>query len=126
MDTIAYRLKKEMARLGRGGMSRLARYLDVSPQAVRSWIHDGIIPRDDLLERAAAFLGVNPIYLRYGDTRFAEAPRPILEYLVGDEIKLIQNFRRSTEDGKSQLLIASEASEKLTDAELFTLHKTAG
>lgn len=126
MSTPAERLKRSLARLGRGAYSQLARHLGVSPQAVRSWVEEGIIPRGDLLERSAAFLNVDPAWLRFGDVRPGWRPELILEYLVGDEILLIQNFRKSTDDGKAQLLIASEASEKLADADLPTLSKAAG
>ena len=126
MKTPANRLKHSLTRMGRGALSRLARELNVSPQAVRSWVEDGIMPRGDLLERAADFVGVDRVWLRYGDeVRPPERPEPILEFLVGDEIRLIQNFRRSTDEGKNQLLLASDTSEKLADAELFTLSKAA-
>lgn len=120
MNSLQDRLRVELNRRGRGAISALARYVGVRPQTARTWVKEGVTPREDHIFKIAAFLGVSPHWLHYGESKDVPAPlpppraKPVLEYLVEDEHALIQEYRRSTEDGKNQILLASRAAEKLS------------
>lgn len=109
--------------LGRGAISKLARYVGVRPQTARTWAKEGVMPRDDHLLKIAEFLKVSPHWLRYGETKDVPPPerpaKPVLVYLVEDEHLLIQNYRHSTADGKNQILLSSRAAEKLPVEEVL-------
>lgn len=48
--------------------SELSRAVGVSPQAVKQWLDGDTSPRGKNLETAAAFFGVTPAYLKFGDS----------------------------------------------------------
>lgn len=63
-----------LLRLTGKSQSELARFLDVSPQAVAQWVHpDGTSPRGANKVQVAAFFGVSPQDLEYGEFKVDES-----------------------------------------------------
>lgn len=58
----------------------LAAACRVVPSAVTYWETDEKTPREDALERLAAYLGVTPAYLRYG------IPRDVKQGMAGTPV----------------------------------------
>lgn len=63
---MAQRLIDALTKKNGGNQSELARFVQVSPQAVQKWIAGESEPRGANLTRAAQFLGVTPAYLKFG------------------------------------------------------------
>lgn len=61
------RIKKALEDKNGGNQSEMARFIDVSPQAIQKWIAGISEPRGKNLTKAAEFLGISELELRYGD-----------------------------------------------------------
>jgi transcriptional regulator with XRE-family HTH domain len=131
MKTLQDRLRVELNRRGRGAISELARYVGVKPQTARTWVREGVSPKEPNIEKIAEYLKVSPHWLRYGDAVAPPPPppqpppEPVLEYLIEDEHQLIQNYRRCTQEGRDQILTASRVAEKMPMAELLRRRRTS-
>lgn len=74
------RIERLLEKKNGGNQSELAKFVDVSPQAVQQWIAEKTSPRGGNLEKAADFLGVTPAELRFGiepDAEPAGKPRSV-------------------------------------------------
>jgi phage repressor protein C with HTH and peptisase S24 domain len=63
---MATRLQQYLLDKNGGNQSELARFVNVTPQAVQKWVAGETEPRGKNLERAAEFLGVTPATLKFG------------------------------------------------------------
>lgn len=125
METFGKRLIDALQRINGGNQSELARFAKVSPQAVQKWCSEKGEPRGKNLESVATYLNVTPEYLKFGScseaAMLALAPPPppppflALTYADANELRLLTSYRESTDDGKHQLLMASEMTEKIPE-----------
>lgn len=72
-ELIGDRIRRLLEIKNGGNQSELARAAQVTPQAVQQWIAHETSPRGKNLDRAAAFLGVTPAELRFGQLPAAPA-----------------------------------------------------
>ncbi len=123
METFAQRLLDALKRTNGGNRSELARHASVSPQAVQKWCSGDGEPRGKNLSAVAAYLNVTPEYLKFGTGSEAAmlalaAPPPVqppafeLVYADPKELHLLTKYRESTDDGKAQLLLSADLTEK--------------
>lgn len=63
---MANRIEQALARKNGGNQSEMARFIGVSPQAVQKWVAGDSEPRGENLRRAAEFLGVSEVFLKFG------------------------------------------------------------
>ena len=68
---MAERIARLLQAKNGGNASEMARFCNVSPQAVQKWLAGDSDPRGKNLEAAAVFLGVKPAYLKFGDEQKA-------------------------------------------------------
>ncbi|WDZ97954.1 helix-turn-helix transcriptional regulator [Herbaspirillum sp. WKF16] len=71
------RIRKALEQKNGGNQSELARYAEVSPQAVQKWIAGASEPRGENLRKTAEFLGLTEVFLRYGAVDGSEPAAPI-------------------------------------------------
>lgn len=78
---IGKRIEKLLLVKNDGNMSELARFCDVSPQAVQQWIEGKTAPRGKRLRRIAEFFAITEVELAYGDLE------TISQYISGKCVK---------------------------------------
>lgn len=66
METMANRIEQALLKKNGGNQSEMARFVGVTPQAVQKWIAGDSEPRGKNLEKAAEFLNVSEIFLKFG------------------------------------------------------------
>ncbi|HEY8606606.1 MAG TPA: S24 family peptidase [Noviherbaspirillum sp.] len=69
---MANRIEQALAQKNGGNQSEMARFVGVSPQAVQKWVAGDSEPRGANLKRAAEFLGVSEVFLKFGLQPMAE------------------------------------------------------
>jgi len=63
---MANRIEQALKQKNGGNQSELARFIGVSPQAVQKWVAGESEPRGANLRKAAEFLGVSEVFLKFG------------------------------------------------------------
>lgn len=88
------RIERLLEKKNGGNQSELAKFVEVSPQAVQQWIAEKTSPRGENLNKAADFLGVTPAELRFGIEPNAEPagkPRSVRLVKIKGYAKLGEN-----------------------------------
>jgi hypothetical protein len=99
----------------------LADRLGLSPVSVFNWIKKGSISRDNI-GLAAAALGLTTAQLLGEDEPLREATKPEpaepgLQWLMPDEVRLLEAYRRSTEEGQRMTISFAEVAPKKANSE---------
>lgn len=68
------RISDALHRKNGGNQSEMARFIGVSPQAVQKWISGETEPRGKNLTKAAEFLGVSEVFLKFGPQAVTNVP----------------------------------------------------
>lgn len=73
MENFGQRLARLLKEKG-STQSELARYIGVSPQSVQFWVKGSTTPKDQKLTKCAAFFGIDPAQLKFGDANVSPGP----------------------------------------------------
>lgn len=73
MESFGKRLSRLLLEKG-VSQSDLARYIGVSPQSVQLWVKDQTTPKDDKLTKCAAYFGLAPSQLKFGEGNVSPGP----------------------------------------------------
>lgn len=76
------------------GFNRLHEGKPVSVFAARKWLHGESLPTQDKIRTLAKWLGIAPVWLRYGETEQVTGYRLEEPALTENEIELLRGFRR--------------------------------
>lgn len=105
-DDFVTRFKFLIDRLAGGNQTEFARVLGIQSSYVNRWVKQGNLPSTEHLANIVDRLGVNINWLLTGKGSWYRDDRPAKlkgELAYGDEVEVLLNYRRLTEDHKKQI-----------------------
>lgn len=108
-DGFPARLAALLEKKNQGNQSLAARELGCTPQAVNRWLAGISLPRGNMLDKLAVYLGTTPAYLKFGDGASGVTAKYMLDWIDMDgEAWLLHRYRSASKRGKAQLLTMAD------------------